>query len=191
MTLTQLLPKLRSFSKIVVTGPQRSGTTIAAKILAAELQYHIVLEEVFKEHDLYLFFEVFLRHSLCVVQAPALSSIVHFLKGHNIAVVFMQRRLADVRASEKRIGWLEKHERVEKRKYFEGNSKVPVSALKLRRWEKFQSPELGRCAFELEYESLRSSPLWLDRKYRCGFGPRQTALDSALTDGACNVLPSK
>jgi hypothetical protein len=174
MTLSELVPALARFSKIIVTGPQRSGTTIATKMLAAELEYPAVLEESFREQDLIEFGAVLLKHPACVVQAPALSAVAHLFKQNEVAVVFMLRRTEDIRQSEQRINWLAGHDKIEKAKYFATKSDLPISVLKTKMWNQHQKPLLGSRAFELEYESLASHPLWVEQDLRRDFGPRQT-----------------
>jgi hypothetical protein len=176
MTLKELLPALGRFTKVVVTGPQRAGTTIATKILASELQYPVVLEEVFRQQELYLFVAALIENSTCVVQAPALSAVVHLLQDDDIAVVFMLRKTDEIIQSEQRIQWSQTHEKLEKAKYFSARSKLPIGVLKTRMWHAYQKKLIGERAFELDYESLEGHPLWIDKSLRGNFGTRQTEL---------------
>jgi hypothetical protein len=173
MTLTDLVEAIRAFDVVVVTGPQRSGTTIATKVLAEALGIEAILEETFREDDLILFGAVITRHRPCVVQAPALSGAVHLLKAQYACVVFVKRSLDDVITSQERIDWTRTHEFWEKSKYHHGADPRPIALLKADMWEQ-QRHLLGRRAFDLEYESLTSSRLWVPKELRTQFGPRQT-----------------
>ena len=64
-----MFENLAVHKKIVVTGPQRSGTRIGAKMIAADTGYQFVDEAEFLIKDSDLFRE-FLQRDGVVVQAP-------------------------------------------------------------------------------------------------------------------------
>jgi len=167
--LFRLIKNLWQFDKIIVTGAQRSGTTIGMLILAEELGYEGIKEEEIDVDNLNLFSEL-LNKRRFALQAPGLCSITHLLRGKDTAVVFMKRKVEDILASEKRIGW-NVHEPYEKAKYFT-NDEEPISATKLFNWEVYQKPLLLERAFDLEYDSLKGHQLFIEN--RTGFGARQT-----------------
>ena len=111
MTLEELIPKLAGFKKIVVTGPQRSGTTISTKIIARLLEYEVHCEEEFDVDNILLFCKILSAPSGestpggVVLQAPGLSSIVHLLAKSDVAVVFLIRDINEIVKSEIRIDW--------------------------------------------------------------------------------------
>jgi len=51
----------------------------------------------------------------------------------------------------------------------------PMSEVKYMIWEKYQRPKI-KYAYELEYESLSSHPLWIKPELRKQFKPTQTTL---------------
>jgi hypothetical protein len=174
LNLSELLTRLPTYRVVIVTGPQRSGTTIATQILAAELRFTPVLEESFREDNLMAFASIVVKRRKAVIQAPALSSIVHLLSAVDVAVVFMWRRVEDIIRSEERIDWTKSFERVEKEKYFLPDDPRPVSEIKQTIWREQQRPRLGARAFELDYESMSNHPLWIEKSSRVNFLPRQT-----------------
>lgn len=177
MNLQQLLPELRKYKKIIVTGPQRSGTTIAAKIIAHELRYTEILEENFREDNLIAFISIIVQNNNCVIQAPALSSVVHLLRSNDIAVVFMNRPTEEILNSEKRVDWISKNDAIEKSKYFALSNPEPISTIKKKTWNIYQKKELRERAFDLEYSSLQTHQFWIDREFRKNFHSRQTTFN--------------
>jgi hypothetical protein len=178
ISASDLMPKLQSFKKILVTGPQRSGTTIASRILAEELKLNWCLEELIDVDNLEKFFKLHFERDEYVLQAPGLSYICHQLPVD--AVVFVWRNDDDIAKSATRISW-ESNE-YELRKYFfeplweDGIHPYPNSwKLKKTVWETRQIKTIQQ-AFTLDYESLKTHPLWIDREQRTHFHARQTEL---------------
>jgi hypothetical protein len=168
MTLQELLPKLARFTRIIVTGPQRSGTTIATKILANELGFEYLREEAFHVHRLELLCNIILSKDRFVVQAPTMSGCCHYLSG--VAIVFMRRDLDAIAASENRVGWNRRE--FEKTKYFDSSDRTSAE-VKYHAWDRFQKRLLRHRAFDLQYESLKKYPLWVTQEQRKDFGLRQ------------------
>lgn len=191
---------LKPFPYIFVTGPQRSGTTIAAYMISQDLGYDFFHEEhmtsAIKERipakvEVGKFIQAYnhsphpppwaglmgKNYTKFVVQCPALCSIVHKWIGiENIAVVMMIRPVADIIASEKRISW--GFEEWEKGNY-PGQS-GPISKIKYDFWHSTQKNVLADQGFELEYESLCKHPLWANKEQRKGFGSRQIAIGKTV-----------
>lgn len=163
---------LATHPKIVVTGPQRSGTRIGAKMIAADTGHAFVDEMEFAIKDVAAFWEV-LRRDNIVVQAP------HMLKDlvddppPDIFVVLMRRDLDQIHASEQRIQWAEVYggNKTELARF--GLTEGDPAAVKYGYWD---SHTKSVPFLELEYEALRRHPLWVDDDQRRGFGPLQTAL---------------
>jgi hypothetical protein len=111
MTLEELIPEISGFKRIVVTGPQRSGTTITTKIISQLLHYEAHYEEEFDVDDIILFCKILSFNSADqdltgkVLQAPGLSSMMHFLGKSDVAVIFLFRDIAEIQESEIRINW--------------------------------------------------------------------------------------
>lgn len=176
MTYAELLPKLRARTHILVTGPQRSGTTIAAECIAADLGRVCVKEEAFgvggtPGGSVADWWRLILAAEPAVVQCPSMSVFAHYVPEPWV-VVWMVRPLEEIFASEERINW--DGEQVETDRYFhmDGGSSAQVKRFN---WNEFQVKSLGDRAFELDYHSLSSHRLWVPKEQRVNFGPRQTS----------------
>jgi predicted O-linked N-acetylglucosamine transferase (SPINDLY family) len=158
---------LRNYERIIVSGPQRAGTTIAAKILASELGYRFVPEEDVGGNDLGRLFELYRVQRHFVVQGPAYCPYVHLLPE---AVVLMRRPVDEIIRSQARIRWA--CENAELEGYFA--TQGPIAHVKYDAWDRFQKPRLLERAFELDYHSLAGHPLWIEQEQRKTFHARQT-----------------
>ena len=169
---------------VIVTGPQRSGTTFAAKILANDLHAKNVDEREINWVDLHKLHQLlssrFRRH---VIQCPCLSSMVHFISSPETAVVFMIRDLDDIYRSEKRVQW--PHNRQEIRRYFRADGQS--AEIKYDAWRQFQREKMKVPFFELEYESMKSHDLWINKEARSDFNSKQTGPSPAASS---NQSPS-
>lgn len=166
--LVQTLKELRRLGhdKIMVTGPQRSGTTIASIILAEELKYRYV-----DESDANTLTDVlhFVRHAKrFVLQSPMSAAYCHILP---MVIVYMIRPVEEIIASEKRVGW--PHESAELAKYF--TDVGPISEVKYKAWQKYQKPQVSH-GFELDYYAMKEHPLWIEKEQRKDFAEKQTTL---------------
>jgi hypothetical protein len=182
MNLVEVIEKVRNNKTIVVVGPQRSGTTIAGKMLATELKRRYIDEMEFSAHDLWKF--MFLLESLkepAVIQCPALTHLCHTMP-QQIAVVFLIRDLNEIAASQDRCkmgsgkSWTQEEEENELAKYF--RSHEPIAMTKYSVWSQFQKPTLEhrKCTYcELEYDSLRQHRLWVEKSKRKNWWAKQTA----------------
>lgn len=157
--------------RIVVTGPQRSGTRIAAQMIAADTGHEFVDETVYLIKDVGLFREVLQRDNI-VVQAPHMLKEVVDDPPPGIFVVLMRRDLEQIHASARRIRWEEEFGgNTTELKVF-GLSEGDSAAVKYSYWDTH-----GKSVpfVELEYELLRSHPRFVPEEQRKGFGPLQTA----------------
>ena len=170
---------LRDYQRILVTGPQRSGTRIAAKMIAADTGYEYIDETEFGVHSR-KGLRMLIRRDYIVVHCPALCRTIHNYSTADTQIVLMRRSIEDIIASEKRIGWefgaldeLWKYgvEYNELRREFAYGA--PVSIRKYEYWENEQRDRLLNY-LELEYESLSAHPLWLPKEARTDFAPEQT-----------------
>jgi hypothetical protein len=155
----ELLEALRPFSKIIVTGPQRSGTRIGGIILAADLERLFLGEDEFNDgfiaiDDLRRFSAILKQQPKCVVQAPQMSHACHLIQG--AAIVFMMRDTNDIVRSERRIKWGREEHELSKYNKAEG----PISVVKCAAWKAVQKECLNGRGFELEYESLQVHEMW-------------------------------
>lgn len=163
---------LRSFAKIFVTGPQRSGTRICAQMIAHDTDYEYVDELDFGLDSLYQMSGLIASGRPLVIQCPSLCRHIHVLADAESAVVMMRRALDDVVASQRRIGWEGEHTELVRYDRRDG----AIAEVKYSFWETTQRDQI-RHPFEFEYESLAAHPMWLPRSRRKGFRVDQTRAD--------------
>lgn len=165
--LAHLLAEILRFgaAAVLVTGPQRSGTTLAAHVLALELGYRYV-----DEQDIGIDNQKLARRELevpqTILQAPGLC---HCAETFGVPVVVVRRNLAEIAASEARIGW-QNVRSYELGKY--GLTSGQIAAVKYLSWEQRQK---ATCVLPLylDYEKLAHHPLWVPAERRRHFTPRQ------------------
>jgi hypothetical protein len=174
---------LATYNTILVTGPQRSGSRIAAKMVAADTGHTYVDETQFGVYNL-RDFAILLRGRGIVVQCPTMSHVIHGVsQDHGTLVVFMMRDVDDIANSEERVKWdrgvyielahFGYHGRRAKSYRLSGGQVAP---LKYKRWEMWQK-DLVWHHLELQYESLAGHPLWVPKEDRLYWTPEQTAND--------------
>jgi hypothetical protein len=157
-------------NKIVVTGPQRSGTRIGAQMIAADTGQRFVDEAEFLIKDAGLFRE-FLQQEGVVVQAPHMLKDVVDDPPPGIFIVLMRRDLEDIHSSAKRIGWTENFggNTTELKKF--GLTEGDSAAVKYEYWD---SHDKSVPYMELDYESLHAHPMYVSTEQRKSFGHWQT-----------------
>jgi hypothetical protein len=161
---------LKKHRVILVTGPHRSGTTIAARMIAADTGHDFVIEDEIgfsKVQQLALFIQA--EYGPLVIQCPFLLPNIHHLgeiasvDWDETCVVMMHRYRKDIEASE------EKAKRVDfkmlghaqKRLYGE-QSQRHVSDVKYEGWQ-LQQPTLLH-TLDVGYPSLADHPLWVENR---------------------------
>ncbi|HXW77882.1 MAG TPA: hypothetical protein VEJ84_00205 [Acidimicrobiales bacterium] len=156
--------------RIVVTGPQRSGTRIGAQMIAADTGQRFVDEAEFLIKDTGLFRE-FLQQEGVVVQAPHMLKDVVDDPPPGIFIVLMRRDLEDIHSSAQRIGWTENFggNTTELKKF--GLTEGDSAAVKYEYWD---SHEKSAPYMELQYETLRAHPMYVPTEQRKSFGHWQT-----------------
>ena len=179
--MSDMFAHLSTFDKILVTGPQRSGTHIAAKMIAHDLRYQLVSEEAFSTHSVKKFTQLLERNFQMVVQCPGMCHVIHKFTAYNVCIILMKRDIDDIKASERRIGWgrglldelLKYGIKYEHLRSYVKNGSVPISQLKYELWDTYQSGKIIH-RLELSYESLSAHPLWIPKEKRMHFGAKQT-----------------
>ncbi len=159
------LNQLKQFKHVLVTGPQRSGTTIAAHILANDLSYKYYDERDVGVRSLTSLFKVLFNEEPAVIQGPCFCNIVHLIDCPNTAVVMMKRSPKDIKESEIKINWPD--EKKELINYFETNGNI--AEIRYNAWEKYQKPNMLVPYFELDYESMSAHPMWIEKEQRKSF----------------------
>lgn len=160
---------LGGFERVLVTGPQRSGTRICSKMIAHDTELRFVDEREFDTDSLNRLWRMLQDETWIVVQCPALCRYVHRLATDDDAVVFMKRRLVDIKLSERRIGW--RFEPPEKIRYDERFT--TAADAKIDYWWDVQCDDIEN-DFEVAYENLERHQLWVPPEGRTHFGPYQT-----------------
>lgn len=170
---------LADYRIVLVSGPHRSGTTIVTKMIAHDTGLRFCPEETFGHDNLTDWLSLIAKSGRCVIQCPTMCS---YLVGPgltgDVAVVMVWRDLADVLASQARVGWTPTgvyrgRYRAELALY--DTLADTLAETKYRAWDTSQRLAVVH-PFEIEYESLDVHPLWLPKAARVGFGPRQIAL---------------
>uniref|UniRef100_A0A6H1ZK16 Putative sulfotransferase domain contining protein n=2 Tax=viral metagenome TaxID=1070528 RepID=A0A6H1ZK16_9ZZZZ len=165
----QMFSQLRKFEKILVTGPQRSGTTICAKMISEDTGHKLILEEVFGNS--LESFSIIVRGEInFVIQCPAMNKYIHRFDDDITAIILMRRNVDDIIASEKRIAW---EGTSELKRY--GLSAGIIADIKYNYWNTYQKHKITN-AFEIEYEDLAVHPLWVPKEERRNFTSRQIRL---------------
>lgn len=164
----------QGYDHILVTGPQRSGTRIAAHMIAEDTGFTCLEEAAFGVHDVDRLRLLLEEQSKVVIQCPAVCHAIETFAGcANLLVVLMVRPLDDIYASQKRVGW--EKGIVELAKY--GRTKESRSAeVKYAYWLSTQRALLPHW-YELDYAKLSYHPLWVDAADRVNFTAAQWKLE--------------
>lgn len=154
-----MFEKLKDFKKIIVTGPQRSGTRFVAKCIANGLGLKYIDEVEFNTHDEKLFKNI-LKQDNIVVHCPAMTHICHKF---DVAVMFVRRPIKEIIESQKKIDWDKRNIVGELAKY--GKKKGNIAEVKYNAWDNWQK-KLCKYPFEINYHDLEEHPLWVGKKKR-------------------------
>ena len=177
---SDLFSHFSEYENIVVIGPQRSGTTIAAKMIANDTGKRFVDEvevsPIKKDID-----KLFHNNTNFVLQGAVLFPNCHktFYDKENTAIVVMKRDITDITTSQNKI-WNRGGEEERERSYYPGSDpNLPISQIKYDFWYKHQKHLLSN-TFEIEYESLSTHPLWVPKEKR-SYGARWHGKQTQLT----------
>ena len=153
---------------VFVTGPHRSGTTICARMIAADTGYDLIVEDEFNCSSLTQLAALLQYNgSSKVIQCPFLSSVIHdlsYLIDVNMSkalIVWMKRDEQDIIESElraERVGF-DKVALGQRAKY-RVNTDRHISQIKAEAWQ--DQKAVIPHTMEIEYESLHFHELWID-----------------------------
>ena len=164
---SNIFDSFKGFNKILVTGPQRSGTTICAKMIEYDLGLDYIDENRVGVSKKYSVDSLMRATNRFVLQCPGIAYMAHTFKDiEDLAVIFMVRSVSDIIKSQERIEW--PYEKLELKKY--GAEAGPIAEVKYRFWRRDQKPNMNN-AFEINYKSLAAHKLWVEERKH--FGPRQ------------------
>lgn len=165
---------LSGFGVILVTGPQRSGTTICAKMIASDTGHRYVDEAEYDVHDVDKWWKIVLAGRRIVVQCPAMCHLVHKFGGcDDVLIVLMRRDANDIRGSQERIGWIAAGEDAREVAKYRAKS-GPSAMVKYLYWDTHQRERIQH-KLEVDYEGLRAHPMWVSKNGRVGWHVRQTS----------------
>jgi hypothetical protein len=165
--------------RIVVTGPQRSGTTVATQMIAHDTGYQYVDELDFDGVNL-MFFSQRLSVPRVVLQAPALLKVLVDHPPPDVLIVLMRRSLDEIHESEDRIrrqmpqgGGLDRVLRRWEMVRF-GMTEGDVAAAKYAYWDANRPAN----SIEISYESLAEHWAFVEKAERANFHLKQTSVDA-------------
>jgi|TARA_Y100000310_G_scaffold161855_1_gene161783 hypothetical protein len=169
--------------KIIVTGPQRSGTNICAQMIAHDTGHTFVTAQAVGIANLDMLTTNLKSSVASVIHGPAFSRYVHEL---DVFVVTMLRNVQDIYLSQERIRWYGGEEELARYRdcpiwkeiqeaFTLEDPDRSVASVKYYFWHQYQKQ---RCAYlEVEYEGLTEHPLWVPKELRSDFATHQTSLD--------------
>jgi len=156
------------FDRIYVTGPQRSGTTICARMICHDTGYEFRDSEKHNRHDGLWMRKRNAGRTRFVQHCPFLARTIGQVSAVSTLVVYLRRDIRDIIKSQHRINWRDGKERAR----WPGATWDTIAERKYAYWETRQRQHV-RHWLEVQYESLRDHPLWVPKKRRRGFGKRQ------------------
>jgi len=164
-----MFEEMKGFDKILVTGPQRSGTTLCAQIIADELGHKFVPEEDININQVDRLKLLLAEPERMAIQCPGVARWIDEIADENCAVVWMMRNTGDIIESERMIKW---DDSVERTAYDAVGIDRPISVIKTEYYFEEQEPVIKN-AFVVTYEDLEKSKWWVPLGERKHWGPRQ------------------
>lgn len=144
-------------TKIIVTGPQRSGTRFVAKVIAHDANLTYIDETEIHTDSLYALWSMLDTRDNVVIQCPALSIYVHlFGDRDDVGVVMVIRDPDAIQASQDETNWTETLETLERARC--GYPEMPSWATKYVYWKK-QKRRIKHYR-EVVFEELQNHELW-------------------------------
>ncbi len=168
---------LRRFKRIIVTGPHRSGTTVATEMIAADTGLEALREESFDFYDESRLRELLQRDGI-VVQCPALFDLMPALSDPHTAIVLMRRPLEELASSRSRMfdpttaHQLSGDAQNEAQLQRLGQSDGDAAALKYSVWDRWRIEGRIHHPIELQYADLAKHPMWVSPEDRRKLGKR-------------------
>lgn len=175
MRYDEAIKLLTKYKKIIVTGPQRSGTTITSRIIAHDLGLTCLDESSFNTLDIIRFHNRTVTNDNYVIQCPCFFHVLETLNciAPDAALVVMIRDVDSIQASQNRIKWCDKND-----KAMIGAAGDPrsISVIDYGNYAR-QKPVLSfKDIIELEYDSLVDHSMFVPKDLRVDFLPKQWSL---------------
>lgn len=166
-----MFENIKNFERIVVSGPQRSGTRIVAKAIAYDTGKVYIDEADVNYHDFRLL-QWHLMRSNVVIQCPALCHKLHEIPLNSTLIVMVRRPIDEIINSQNRVKWSEEANKLELAKY--GYSSGIISRIKYEYWDNYQKQILGQSGVTFDYHNLEGHPLFIAPELRPTFRHDQT-----------------
>jgi hypothetical protein len=167
-----MFENLKAWPRIVVGGPQRSGTSIIAKMISHDTRHRLFGEERIRTDSMNRFWNLLRTTRNGVFHCPAMTRWLHLLakEDRGLLVVMCKRSLDEIKASQERIRWM--WEAPELLRY--DRTSGSQAEIKYAFWENHQKPALQEQGLEVEYSTIKEHPLWVSPEDRKNFTVRQT-----------------
>lgn len=171
----RMFAHLRGYKRIIVTGPHRSGTTIAAEMIAADTGLEAVREEAFLFYREDMLQGLLAREGI-VVQCPALFDRMPDFSDPDTAIVMMRRPLDELEESRGRMFVPGSTERFSAEEQNQaqlarlGAAEGDAAALKYARWSDWVDSGRIHHPVEVAYDALKSHPMWVTPEQRRSLG---------------------
>jgi len=168
MNYTDILKEVQNYKKIIVTGPQRSGTTFAAYALAKDLQLKFFKETTFGNENIIKFRHIIYTENEFVIQCPGMvHHLPELISYKDLKIIVLDRNINDIIKSQIKIGW--EWEYAEKIKFLPFKDKInlnrPIADIKyefIKQCEEEHENEV----LHLDYESMKNHSLWIKPENR-------------------------
>lgn len=177
---------LRHYSKIIITGCQRSGTNIMGTIVAMDLGYKYYDECYIDIDNATKLLDRLNNENNIVIHCPGMSHLLHTIKTPRTIIVWMLRPLDEIHSSMLRIKWCAADEIKEKNKYdFLLNSPLitvtyddGIEHIKTQVWRNIQRPQMLCPYLEIDYHCtyIKTHHMYVPPDERRGFRCKQIRL---------------
>ena len=175
--LQDKIQELAEYNVILVTGPQRSGTQIASRIIAHELEYTYLDEGRFNVWDISLASNMAVKFEPCVLQGPGLlRKVPRFMmsfQGRKAAAVLIRRDSNSIVASLERLPAVQERVLVEWPEAL--RSPNPYNCLPTLMYFFWDLRVVGpyQDVYEIDYYLFREHEFWVPDEEREGWKSKQ------------------
>lgn len=154
---------LKQYRAIIVTGCQRSGTTLTARAIAYDTGHMFISEDDYGVHSIPRWSEYVRTGQDVVIHSPAMMHIAHqFGVMDGVLIVCVQRDYDAIRRSMKRMKWDVNESGLERVRYTDyAPNAFDVVSTKYAYWRDVQAPVIKH-SMVVQYDDLQAHPLWLD-----------------------------